>query len=164
MARINSIYARTTALMSSDQLLARLQKTQSELMRAQQQSSTGKAFTMPSEAPDKASAILFLNERVAAGTQYLRNLQNSLSMLNNVDSSLGEATDILLDAKNVAMSQIGVGSDATTRETESYVVDAQLQGLIELANRQVNQVSLFGGRGGAAAGGEVFQAFLGVVS
>ena len=66
MSGISSIFARTSTLMSSNQLLARLRDTQLDLLEAQKQITTGQQVLRPSDAPDKASAILYLRQSLAA--------------------------------------------------------------------------------------------------
>ncbi|HEX7011060.1 MAG TPA: flagellin [Phycisphaeraceae bacterium] len=163
MSRITPMFARPTSLMVSDQLLSRLRATQRQLLEAQVQITTGKRYNRPSDAPAHAGAILFLNRQLAVSEQYAQNLQQALSALNNMDAALSEAHDIALEAKTTAQSQIGVGSDAQTRQTTSLVIDAHIQSLIDLANRQFNQRPLFGGNAGAAEDQPIFEAFLGGV-
>lgn len=161
MSGISSIYSRTSSLMMSTQLQARLRDTQLQLLRAQTQMTTGKSVVRPSDDPAKASAILFLREQLAARTQYSRNLDHALSLLNNADAALGEANDILIDARSIASSQVGVGSDADTRRTEANIIDAQIKAMIDIANRQIDGIALFGGNQGTADGQNVFEEFLG---
>ncbi len=163
MSSISSVYTRTSTLMASDRLGSQLRETQRQLFEAQQQISSGVRYSTPSDAPHETSAILFLRQRLAEREQHNSNLDRAETMLNNVDSALQESSTILRDAKSVALSQIGVGSDSATRETTALTIDAKLQGLLELANRQFNNVSLFGGRASAAAGGHVFESFMGGV-
>ena len=163
MSSIPPILARTTMLMSGDQLHNRLRETQRQLHDAQRQISTGLRYGAPSDAPDKTSSILFLSQRLNQREQHDQNLQHAESMLNNIDSALSEATTILNDTKSIALSQIGVGSDQETRETTALTIDAKIKGLMDQANNQFNNVSLFGGSAGGGETGQVFESFLGGV-
>ena len=71
------------------------------------------------------------------------------------------SANILIDAQQIASSQIGVGSDEDTRAAQAEVIDAQLRGILEIANRQYNNLSLFGGSNGASGDGLIFEEFLG---
>ncbi|MFW6059105.1 MAG: flagellin [Phycisphaeraceae bacterium] len=163
MSSISSIMSRTTMLMSSNQLQGQLRETQRMLLEAQNQISTGKRYNSPSDAPDRTAAMLFLQQRLGERNQHNGNLQHTETMLNNVDSALGEANELLRDAKSLTLSQIGVGADSESRANAATDIDAKLQALMDLANRQFNNVSLFGGRAGAGADGNVFESFLGGV-
>ena len=162
MALINgSSFARTTSLMKSDALLFQLQNTNRDLQERLNEITTGRKINHASDEPSKVSSLQFLRQRLIERGQEEENLQHATSVLNLADQSLGEASEILREAHSLALSQIGVGSDAATRETESYVVDAQLQGLIDLANREFNGVGVFAGDSGAVADGPLFEEFLG---
>ena len=78
--------------------------------------------------------------------------------MNHVDSTIGGASDLLIEAKGVALSQIGIGSDAETRENQAIVIDAMLSELIAIGNRQTLDIHLFGG---AATADAPFEELLG---
>ncbi|XAM01001.1 flagellin [Phycisphaeraceae bacterium D3-23] len=161
MSTISPLLGRTSSLMSSALLRQRLQDTQRELLQMQDQISTGQAVSRGSDAPGSVSAILFLNQSAMERQQQQVNLNHATGVLNLADVSLGDVTNILIEAQQIASSQIGVGSDADTREAQSQVIDAQLRGILEIANRQYNNLSLFGGSNGAGNDGLIFEEFLG---
>ncbi len=163
MAAISSNLTRTTSLQVSDQLLSALRKTQSALATAERQISTGKAVEKPSDAPDKIAAILLLESRLEARLQEEKNVTQGAGVLDNVDSALADITEILLEAKSIASSQIGIGSDETTRRNQAAIIDAQIQSLLDIANRQHQDISIFGGGSSLGRNTDVFQSFLGGV-
>jgi flagellin-like hook-associated protein FlgL len=159
MTTVNQI-GRTSTLMASDQLLSSLRRTQLQLLDAQRAVSTGVDVATPSEFPARTAAILNLQQRLEGRGQHERNLAAARTLLDSTDAALSDVGDLLLEAKTVASSQIGLGSDAQTRSAQAGVIREQLRAAIELGNRQLNGVSLFGGR---ASGDAVFQDFLGGV-
>jgi len=161
MSQFNPISARTTTLLTTNSLLSSLRKTQVDLLEKQEQISTGLLVRKPSDAPADTSAILKLQGKLEAREQFENNLQFALSMLNNTDQGLGDALNIVLNAKSVASSQIGIGSSAETRGNQSLVIDGQIQGLIEIANREIQGLALFGGRRSNTSQGPAFVNFLG---
>ena len=163
MSAISSATGRTSSLLSSQQALARLQNTQSDLAEMQKQISTGQAINRVSDDPSQVASVLLIQRRLQEREQEGRNLQLATQTLNTADAALGEATNSLIEAKTIALSQIGVGSDADTRKAESLVIDAQLSGIVDIANTQFNGVSVFGGNNGASLDGVVFEKFLGGV-
>ncbi|MEM6334032.1 MAG: hypothetical protein AAF823_11915 [Planctomycetota bacterium] len=160
---VGSITPRTTLQQSGNTLLRNLQNTQYELFKAEQQVQTGKQINNPSDSPGRISTLNALNQQIEDRDQFVSNLSFADGLLAFADQSLGSAADILIDAQATASSQIGVGSDADTRNAMANVVDEQLAGLIESANRQFNGVSLFGGNNGSASGEDLFVSFLGGV-
>ena len=161
MSQFNPISARTTNLLTTNSLLSSLRKTQVDLLETQEQISTGLLVSKPSDAPADTSAILKFQGKLEAREQFENNLQFALSMLNNTDQGLGDALNIVLNAKSVASSQIGIGSSAETRGNQSLVIDGQIQGLIEIANRDIQGLALFGGRRSNTSQGPAFVDFLG---
>lgn len=149
--------------MSSELLRRRLQETQRELLLAQDQASTGKRLSRGSDAPSSISAVLYLNQSKIEREQQKINLEHGSGVLNLADASLQDITDILIEAQQIASSQIGVGSDATTRATQAEVINAQLEGAIEAANRKYNGLAIFGGDDGPYGDKPVFDSFLGGV-
>lgn len=147
--------------MVSDQLLAALRQSHEQMFQAQREITTGLSREKPSDDPSQSAAIMAVLDVLGRREQYDRNLQHAISSLNLVDDALGTASEILREAQGIASSQIGVGSDAETREAQALVIDSQIQALIDLANRQHQGISLFGGNNGAAPQGQVFVEFLG---
>jgi flagellar hook-associated protein 3 FlgL len=154
---------RTTSMQQGDQLLAGLRRTQSGLARIERQISTGKAVERPSDAPEKVAAILLLETRLEGRAQEESNANRGVAVMNTVDVALADVTDILLESRSIAASQIGLTSDADTRRLEAGVIDAQIRGLIDIANRQSQDVALFGGNISFGRGHNVFEEFLGGV-
>jgi len=163
MSTIGPLFSRTSNLMSSELLRRRLQETQRELLIAQDQASTGKILSRGSDAPSSISAVLYLNQAKVAREQQLLNIENAKGVLDFADTSMRDITDILIEAQQIASSQIGVGSDATTRATQAGVIDAQLQGAIDAANRKYNDMAIFGGNNASVGSRPVFESFLGGV-
>ena len=162
MSQIGNISSRTTLLMTSNGLMSSLRRTQRELLDRQNEISTGLAVRTPSDDPAHVATILALEQRVETREQLQRNLQHSLSVLNNTDQALNDAFDLLIEAKNVALSQIDAGSDTQTRQSMTTVVDAQIHAAMEIGNRHFQGASLFGGRRSVGdPNGDVFVEFLG---
>jgi len=163
MSSMTPLNPRTTGLMQSSTLLNQMQQSRHELLQTQKQVSSGKAFDRPSDAPGEVSSALHLRQQVSARAQYQRNLEHAEATLNTTDQVLGDATALLREAKSIGASQIGVGSNADTRAAQAQTVDAKLDALMELANRQQDGIALFGGDRPGGDDGKVFESFLGGV-
>jgi flagellar hook-associated protein 3 FlgL len=161
MSRIPSFNTRTSNLLQSDQLLNALRKAQREMLTAQEQLTTGKSLNRPGDDPSKVSATLLLRDLQNKREQTDINLRHALSSLDTADAALGDVSEVLLEAKGIAQTQIGIGSDAETRKTQATVIDGQIQALLTIANRQYQGVSVFGGNNSALPGDAVFESFLG---
>ncbi len=159
MPQISSYFSRTTPMMMGNSLLSRLSNTQRELFEAQEQITTGRKINSASDEPDKVAAMLYLQKSIDEHEMHLENITHAFNVLNTADHALGDANDVLLEAKSLASMQID--SDIGTRETEAYVVTGMIESLLEIVNRQYNDISVFGGRDGASPDGVIFEQFLG---
>lgn len=145
MSSIPSNLARVPNTLVSQIVRSSLTRTQQDILRLQIQLTTGKAVNRASDNPVAASSISVLDDLIERRDQRLRNLSHGDSVLGNVDAALGDASGMLLEAKGIGSSQIGVGSDAETRRNQAQVIDAMINQLIGIANRQFQDLYLFGG-------------------
>jgi flagellin-like hook-associated protein FlgL len=107
--------------------------------------STGQRINRPSDDAIGTSAVSVLDDVIERRDQRLRNLSHADSVLNNVDTALGDLSNLLIEAKGIASSQIGVGSDAQTRANQAQVIDTMLAEATNIANRRYQQIYYFGG-------------------
>lgn len=145
MSTIPTNLARLPNMLASQIILGSIQRTQQGLLHAQLQLGSGLAFARPSDDVLGASTVSVLDDIIERRDQHLRNLAHGEQLLNNVDSALGEATNLMIEAKGVASSQVGAGSDAQTRENQAVVIDAMLNEMFALSNRRYRDVAIFGG-------------------
>ena len=126
--------ARVPTQLSSNILQGAITRTQQDILRLQIQLASGKAINRPSDNPVATSSIIVLDDVIEQHDQRLRNLSHADSVVNNVDASLGDASDLVLEAKGVGASQIGFGSDAGTRAIQSQVINSMLNQLVLIGN------------------------------
>lgn len=156
MSTIPPIFSRVPNLLQSQVALSSLSRTQVSLYRVQQQLSTGLAVSRFSDDPVKAATISVLNDRLSRAEQHLRNLDHADSSLSVLDLALGDAADLVLEAKSIASAQVGVGSTAAERRGQAEVVNSLLQSLLGIANRKGVAGHVFGGSTPGTAPVEVF--------
>jgi flagellin-like hook-associated protein FlgL len=145
MSSIPANLSRVPNLLASQLLLSSISRTSVDLITVQQQMASGKRVTKYSDDAIAAGAIGLLQQRLAQGNQVLSNLSLAQNSLDFLDTSIGDATDLVREAKSIASSQIGVTSDATTRNNQAVVIDGMLRSLFELGNRDTNGLYVFGG-------------------
>lgn len=145
MSSIPSNLARVPNMLSSHILLASMQNTNQRLLNTQIQLATGRLINRPSDNAIYASTISVLDDVLERREQRLRNLSHAEAVLNSTDSALGEASNILLEAKSIGLSQIGAGSDAQTRANQAEVIDSMLSEMARLGNSKFQNIHLFGG-------------------
>jgi flagellar hook-associated protein 3 FlgL len=163
MSRIGVQFPRTTLQLTTGQLLSTLQRTQADLARVQSAISSGQELIRPSDRPSRTSVVLILQNQLQARQQHERNLQHATGLLNFIDQSFNDTSGDLIEARSIASSQVSIGSNPDTRRAESAVIDAILDGILNVANQQYQGISLFGGERGTALNQPVFEDFLGGV-
>jgi flagellar hook-associated protein 3 FlgL len=126
--------------------LANLQTNLRRVSEAQQQVSTGLRIQKASDDPSGASRAIQTRGSIRALDQYQRNIAMANSAAASEETSLGQLGDILMRAKELAMSQGSGTSDATTRATTKVEVDQLLQAAIQLGNTKTGDEYLFGGQ------------------
>ncbi|MCA9296683.1 MAG: hypothetical protein KC983_09195, partial [Phycisphaerales bacterium] len=145
MSSIPNNLARVPNLLSNNVIQSSLARTQQLLLRAEVQLASGHAVNRPSDDAVAASAISIFDDVIERRDQLLRNLSHGESLLNNVDAALGDVGEMLIEAKGISLSQIGVGSTASTRESQAAVIDAMLAEMFNTANREYQGIYFFGG-------------------
>ena len=158
MSAISSVLGRVPNLLASQTVLGSITRTNTALLDLQVKLASGKEIIRASENPVAAGTIGVLDDVLERRDQRLRNLSEASAVLGTIDSALGDVNDLLLEAKGVGLSQIGIGSDAETRRNQALVIDSILQGLQGIGNREHRDLHLFSG---SAVGTTPFEGLLG---
>jgi flagellin-like hook-associated protein FlgL len=136
---------RVPNLLASRLFMSSLNRTNLDLLNVQNQMATGRAVNRPSDDAVRASAISVLDDRLERADQRMNNLSAASDTLGMLDSTLGDATDLIREARSIASSQIGVTSDASTRANQGVVIDSMIAQLVDMANRETRGVHIFAG-------------------
>ena len=155
---------RMTQGMMSRQALGGMQAGLNRLAKVQEQMSTGRIINRPSDDPTGATSAMRIRASVSDQKQYVRNADNGLGWLNQIDSTLQSATDQVRRAHEVALQGANTGSlGAEAREALAIEVDQIRAGLVSTANATYLERPVFGGvTAGSAAYAEA--ALTGVVT
>ncbi|MFO0860489.1 MAG: flagellin [Phycisphaerales bacterium] len=137
--------ARVPNMLLNRMTLGNINRTQVAMLDVQNQLSTGKEITRPSDDPVRYAGIQTIARRMAQSAQIQRNLSNASSALGQLDSALGEVSDVALQAKQIALAQVNSTSSATERASQATIVGELISGLLKTANRQGVSGYVFGG-------------------
>lgn len=136
---------RITQRSMADTTYANLQASLSRSSTLQEQLSSGKQISRPSDNPIGTSDIMQLKAERAATAQYVRNAENGISWLDTADNALQlssaairRARDLTVQAGNGALGQ--PGRDAIAAELRGV-----RESLVELSNTQYLGRPVFGG-------------------
>ena len=151
MSAISSVLGRVPNQLASQMVLSSITRSNTDLLALQVKLASGRDLVRASDNPVGASTVAVLDDVLERRDQRLRNLSEASAILNTMDSALGDVSDLLLEAKSVGLSQVGVGSDADTRRNQALVIDSILQSMQAIGNRDHRGVHYFGGDAVGAA-------------
>src|SRR4051812_40314840 len=139
------IDVRITNNMIERQALSTLQRNLSRVVSAQTQVSSGLRVQVVSDDPTAASQALGASRSLRAIVQYRRNIDAARSRANQEDSILDSASNLLMRAKELGVSQGGATSTDQSRQTAKAEVDQLLAQMVSLGNTRNGDAYLFGG-------------------
>lgn len=145
MSGIPSGISRIPNLLISRATSGSLNRTNLIMARLQEQLATGLAINRPSDDAVKAATISLINERLERGAQLKRNMEHADAALLELDTALGEATDLATKAREIALSQLNFSSGPDERRGQAVVVQSLIDGMLGVANREGVAGHLFGG-------------------
>jgi len=145
MSSIPSNIARIPASLTTDLLRSNLRQSNVQLLEIQQQIATGKRVNRPSDDASVVGGISLLNRALAQFEQQMKNLSRAQTSIDSAGQALADVSDILLEAQNIASSQVGVGTTAESRSNQAQVIAGQITALLNMANREVRGIHLFSG-------------------
>lgn len=126
-------------------LLGNLQRAREKLLIAQEQVSSQKRVTKPSDDPATFGQIVLDKAGLTKVAQHIRNVQFGSMRLNAVDGALSQVHPLLSRIKELA---VGARSDTNTAADRSRIAQEVRQlhrQLLQLANTEINGQSLFSG-------------------
>jgi flagellar hook-associated protein 3 FlgL len=142
--------ARVSMQMSGSLLLATLQSNQVNLLKVQQQLSTGQKLTLGSDDPGATLNIQSLKRQIAVNTTYSSNLAFASGIMAQTDAALGSLNSLITQAQSIASSQLGAGSTADERAAQAQVVASLISQALDIGNQRYQGQAIFGGQNGVA--------------
>jgi len=117
-----------------------------ELAKAQRQMASGQIVSRPSDNPILTTRLVNLDSALAESAQLKTNVQDGIAWLNMTDTTLGDATDALQRARELALAGANDTLPPAIREYNAREVDQILRHVLSLANTSFDgNRFLFGG-------------------
>lgn len=136
---------RVTPLVTIDQALANLEQQTTALGQLEEEAATGKSILLPSDNPAGIVQVLAANTQSSNVSTYLSNIQSAQATLNASTSALQTASNIFLQAQQIASEGANGTNDSTSNEALASQVDNLLTQLLNVANTQNDGTYLFSG-------------------
>ncbi|NUN07327.1 MAG: flagellar hook-associated protein FlgL [Bdellovibrio sp.] len=132
--------------MAFNQVNQNLTKNRSDMADLQNQAATQKRINKPSDDPLASARVLAARTEERGNTQFIKNINNARSFLEFSEQSLGELSDALVRAKELAVSQ---ANDASGNTESRMVTAAEVEQLynqaVQIGNRKLGERYIFGG-------------------
>jgi len=152
---------RITQRSMADTTYANLQASLSRSSTLQEQLSSGKQVSRPSDNPMAAGDVMQLRTERAANAQYIRNADNGIAWLSTADAALQQSSERLSKAKELTV-QAGSGAlSQVNRDAIAGELRGVRAGLLELANTQYLGRPVFGGTTDGPAAFDATGAYVG---
>lgn len=127
-------------------LTARLQATNSaRLGAAEEQAATGRRINRPSDAPSDLFEVHQISAAMADQDEWKQNAESATGELDGMDSALGQATDVILRAREIAVAMASGTASAEGRSAAALEVRGLQESLATAANATFNDRYLFAG-------------------
>ncbi|HZT79991.1 MAG TPA: hypothetical protein VFA26_07215 [Gemmataceae bacterium] len=145
---------RITSQFRTQQAIANARRATDQLGKLEEQMGTGNRLLAPSDDPLGQVAVLSDSAQVGRIDTYLSNVHAARATLNTSVTALRNASDLLSQAKQIAIEGSASPNDANAYEALASQVDGLLSHLLDLANSQGPDGQYL--YGGAAAGAAPF--------
>lgn len=137
--------SRISGLLARQRLTSQLQSDQLDLFRLQEQISTGRRITLPSEDAPAALRAIALQRLVERKTQLATNVQAGQSYLSATDTALNDVATLLGDLRGSALGVAGTASTDQERQAIIAEVNRAIEQLVGVGNRKFRGRYLFAG-------------------
>lgn len=136
MSTIGTSFTRVPTLLASQSALSSLTRSNSAMLRVQNQIASGLRVARPSDDALKAAAIAFIDDRLERADQRARNIDHGRAALDSLDAMLAEVSELALEAKSLATAQLSTGHSAEQRRQQADIVAGFIDSLFNIANTQ----------------------------
>ncbi|HNX24719.1 MAG TPA: flagellar hook-associated protein 3 [Spirochaetota bacterium] len=138
---------RITNSMINNTMTFNLQRHQTDMDTIQNQLATGKTVQTPRDNPIAASNQMLYRTRLTEIDQYISNINETQSRLNEVDTALQSTTRIFQRIRELAVQGAnGIYSNFERKEAAAAEINQLLEEVVSLANtRGATGKSIFGG-------------------
>lgn len=126
-------------------LIGNLQRSRQQILQAQQQISSQKKVTKPSDDPVAFGQIVMDKAALAQTDQWMRNVQYGTARIETADSALGQVQNLVSRMRELAIQARSDTTSAEGRTTIAQEVRQLHRQMLQLANTEVQGQALFGG-------------------
>ena len=157
---LNPIASRVPTLLAGRLMGSSIAQTQRQMLDLQLGFASGSRLQRGSDDPRATRAIQLLQSSMVRRDQRLNAISWGEAVLGRVDTSLSSLTDLVTEARALAVGQSDDSADSNSRAAQAVVVSSMIDQLFAEANAEWQGLHIFGGQNG---GQRPFSSFLGGV-
>ncbi|MDI6799679.1 MAG: flagellar hook-associated protein FlgL [Actinomycetota bacterium] len=136
---------RVTNKMVQARILTNLNSSMGRLNMLQNQLSTGKLFSSPSEDPIAAAQSLSIKSIIKDIEQYQKNINSATAWIDIAETSMSDVVSTVQKSREIAVAGASGTASADDREALAKEVDQLLEGLVTVANTSYGGKYIFAG-------------------
>lgn len=142
---VSSTFSRVTSNLTRSVILTNIQRSEKEIMLAQEQLATGLRIVRPSMDPVGANRAMDFQVRINRSEQFLRNISASSHRMTMSDVSMENANELINRARVIALGQVQSTATPETRRLAAQEVNELLKQAVNIANTRFEDKFLFAG-------------------
>ncbi|MHC4712565.1 MAG: flagellin N-terminal helical domain-containing protein [Planctomycetota bacterium] len=127
-------------------ILGNLNNSAVQLLRLQNQLSSGRRVIAPSDEPFDAAVAGKLQNFLEQKSRFQKNIENATGVLSTADAALGQASELVTQARTTGLEEIGVIATAETRRSAAAIIEEILSEFVSLGNTKFTGRYIFAGR------------------
>jgi flagellar hook-associated protein 3 FlgL len=132
--------------MQYNQVQKNISKNRTDMSDLQNQAATQRRINKPSDDPLSTTRVLASRTEEKTNTQFTKNINQAKSFLEFTDQSLSELTELLVRAKELAISQSNDASAGSeSRKMTAKEVEQIYNQSVQIANRKLGERYIFSG-------------------
>ena len=145
MSLASTNLGRVSNLMRGNRLSSVLARTQSNLDSVQNELSTGRRLNKVSDDVGDGSVAQSVRKLLEKRVAYGDNLSAANNQLSEVDTNLGDVSDLMRQAQTLASANVGSDTTPASRDAAAAQIDSIYDQILSLSNTESNGVYLYAG-------------------
>lgn len=132
--------------MISNQVVRNLGRNINRFMKLETMMSSGRRINNPSDDPIGTVRDLGYRSKISQYEQFAKNISHAKTWLSHVDLALSEMNDMLITAKEIAVSLANDSFDADAREAAANEIESIFEQVLQAGNSKLDNRYLFSGQ------------------
>jgi flagellar hook-associated protein 3 len=140
---------RVTNKMLSNNYLSDMNTNLQNLKTLQQQMSTGKNFSKPSDDPFNVARSMQMHSQINANTQYNKNITNVINYMDTADTALGQLGNVFQSVREKLVSAGNAAYGSDERQKIKDEINQRVGQVAQILNTSFDGEYIFGGTRGS---------------